>query len=364
MLMQDFFLFLNVLGVSYKRSIFYKTLLKQKQLDLDEFIKDFEFFSKQKDLSKYKTFIKKFKTMNNFKDFLNQKNIFFTTYGSNYYPREFLSLYNPPLVVFSNKDFKDFPINKFSIIGTRKPSLYSKKATSNFVKQFYEYEFATVSGFMYGIDIEVFLKSVQLNMPTVAVLGYGFGFSYPKDFLKIRQAYKQEAFFITEFSYDFAPTKYSFVLRNRLIASLGLGLLVIEAGLKSGSLTTVEYAIEQGKTVFTIPHPLDSLNIKGSISMINNGAFVVANVDDIFYYLDICIQKKVNKQDTQVSKKNLSDIQYAILEILQTKGLESAENIAKQLNIDFDKCMVELNKMYYDKILQFDGQNWVISKKE
>lgn len=207
-------------------------------------------------------------------------------YGEANYPVEFTQLVDPP-IVFS---FLGEPIwvrEKIAIVGSRQPSQktlwWLRKELGSVLSQ---YGLVSVSGGAIGVDQLAHQASIDLKMPTIAVLPSGIGNLYPKSFQSMSQnILKHGGCLISEFSDDLAVRKHHFSYRNRLIASLGKVSVVVEAREKSGTLITAHRALEMGKDIFVVPgHPLDD-SFRGSLQLLKLGAHLMTDSDDLSYWL-------------------------------------------------------------------------------
>ena len=144
-----------------------------------------------------------------------------------------------------------------------------------------------ISGLARGIDTCSHLGAVKANGQTIAVLGSGFGHIYPEENKGLcKEIIQKGGAILTEYTPETKPEKMHFPARNRLISGLSNGVLVVEAKEKSGTLITVDYALDQGKDVFIIPSNITSKNSDGTNSLIQQGAKLVTKVEDILEELN------------------------------------------------------------------------------
>lgn len=207
-------------------------------------------------------------------------------YGEAKYPCEFMQLIDPPLVFsFLGEPVWEHP--KIAIVGSRQPSQktlwWLRKELGCILSQ---YDLVSVSGGAIGVDQLVHHASVDLKKPTIAVLPSGLGSMYPKSFQTMSDnILHQGGCILSEFSDDLAVRKHHFSFRNRLIASLGKVLVVVEAREKSGTLITAHRALEIGKDIFIVPgHPLDD-NFRGSLQLLKLGAHLITESGDLGFWL-------------------------------------------------------------------------------
>ena len=198
------------------------------------------------------------------------------------YPQKLKQIFSPPEILYCVGDIS--LLNEFSIaiVGCRRNSPYGEKITKIFADNLSKNGVTIISGLAKGIDSFAHESSHKNIGRTIAVLGNGLNIIYPRE--------NEELFFniienggliISEFPPDTPPFKENFPKRNRIISGLSNGVLVIEAKRNSGTMITVNYALEQGKDVFVIPGNIDSLNSTGTNDLIKDGAKLVTNFKEI-----------------------------------------------------------------------------------
>ena len=170
------------------------------------------------------------------------------------YPEKLKNIDNPPkqLYVLGNeKILDDFGL---AIIGCRQYSEYGKKVAKDISFKLAKQEIKIISGMAKGIDSFAHIGCMAAGGKTVAVLGSGFNNIYPKENIELfKEIIRTGGAVITEYSPDVKPIGANFPLRNRIISGLSDGVVVIEARKRSGTLITVDYALEQGKEIFAVP---------------------------------------------------------------------------------------------------------------
>ncbi len=187
---------------------------------------------------------------------------------------------------------------KFAIVGTRKPTEYGKNLAYKFA-QVLSQKMVIVSGGAVGIDTYAHLGSIP---NTIVVLGSGINILHPKNNEKLfKRIYNEGGLIISQFPFDFQPSRETFPIRNLTIAALSLGILLVEGSDDSGALITAKYGSEMNKEVFTIPNRVDIPQAKGPIKLIKeNVAKVVESPDDIlneFKLGSIKVEKDVELDD-------------------------------------------------------------------
>ena len=172
--------------------------------------------------------------------------------------------------------------NNLAIIGCRKYTKYGEKAAKYFSYNLAKCGLAIVSGLAKGIDGIAHIGALAAQGKTIAVIGSGLDIMYPKENIELaRQIVRRGGLVISEYPLGTRPSKKTFPARNRIISGLSKGVLVIEATEKSGSLITVDYALDQGRDVYAIPGEMYNINSEGTNNLIKDGAKLVLNYADI-----------------------------------------------------------------------------------
>lgn len=201
------------------------------------------------------------------------------TFDDDAYPEILRTISNPPAVLYVDGELIDF--NSFaviSVVGTRKASTYAIKASKIISKGMAECSAVIVSGGALGVDSAAHIGAIEAGGKTVAVLGSGLQSDYLKSNRKLRDDIKNSGgVLISEYPPKTNATRYNFPMRNRLISGLADAVIVVEAGVKSGSLITAGHAAEQGRDVFAIPASIFDKNFQGTNKLIDDGAYVATS---------------------------------------------------------------------------------------
>jgi DNA processing protein len=198
------------------------------------------------------------------------------------YPKGFHTLYDAPAGVFVAGERLNYLIPGLAVVGSRSPTAYGKLVAEKLVSECAGHGLTIVSGLARGIDTAAHLAALRAGGRTIAVLGSGLLNIYPKENLALaRRIVEGKGALVSEWHPLMPPKPGHFPIRNRLIAALAQGTLVIEAGEKSGSLITVDQALEQGRDVYAVPGPIHSQQSLGTNRLIQQGAKLVLNVEDI-----------------------------------------------------------------------------------
>lgn len=196
------------------------------------------------------------------------------------YPERLKKLpYAPPLLYIRGMLRDNIP--SVAIVGSRKASTYGKAVAERFAIELARVGLTVVSGLARGIDTYAHRGALKADGTTIAVLGCGIDRVYPPENLHLIERIIEKGALVSEFPIGTQPYAGNFPLRNRIISGLSDALLVVEAAMKSGTFTTVQWALEQGKEVFAIPGNITEETSRGTNKLIMDGARPVTSPQDI-----------------------------------------------------------------------------------
>lgn len=275
------------------------------------------------------------------------------------YPEFLKKIKNPPKIIYFRGILPKIEEKTFAIVGTRRCSDYGKQMTLEIAGDLAEAGITIVSGLAPGIDTLAHEAVVQRNKKTIAVLGTGLDEKsiYPQANLALAEKILENGgCLMSEYPKGTRGTNFTFPQRNRIVSGISLGVLVVEAKQKSGSLITAEFARKQSKKLFAIPGQIDSPNSWGTNYLIKNGyAKLTENANDILSELGFhAFEKKEeiagdNNEENiilSVLKEGICDVNKIILK----SGLE-AEKVASSLAI------LEIK----DKVRNLGGNSYAIN---
>lgn len=222
---------------------------------------------------------------------LAKENVSIVLRGSDDYPKLLTEISNPPALLYVRGN-TEFAGHEFSlaVVGTRKVSGYGKQVAPHLVRELAVRGINIVSGLALGIDELSHQATIDAGGTTVAVLGCGIdgGSIYPsKNRILAEHIVANGGTLISELPLGSLPLKMHFPYRNRIIAGMTLGTLVVEADIKSGSLITAQAALEYNRQVFAVPGSIYSQMSQGTHKLIKEGAKMVTTIDDILEELNI-----------------------------------------------------------------------------
>ena len=215
-------------------------------------------------------------------EYMKKNNIDIISIKDEKYPQILKNIYDPPISLYIRGNQKILNNKCLAIIGCRQLSDYGKKATKYFAYNLAKKKLTIVSGLAKGVDSYAHIGTLCAKANTIAVIGNGLDTIYPKENVYLaNEILKNNGAIVSEYPLGTKPEKMNFPARNRIISGLSKGVLVVEAKQKSGTLLTVDFAIEQGRDVFVVPGNINSLNSVGTNDLIKQGAKPVTNYMDI-----------------------------------------------------------------------------------
>ena len=198
------------------------------------------------------------------------------------YPEKLKEIYNPPKTIYLIGNEKLLNQKSIAIIGCRECTRYGAENAYKFGYELAKENICVISGFAKGIDTYSHKGAVSAKGKTIAVLGCGLDIVYPPENMELyKQILIQGGAIISEYPLGSKPEKYHFPERNRIISGLSSGVLVIEAKKKSGTMITVDFALEQGREVYAVPGNISSENSYGTNELIKEGATPVTSINDM-----------------------------------------------------------------------------------
>ena len=204
-------------------------------------------------------------------------------WGSEKYPVLLRETVDPPLVLYVKGNLEDADQASVALVGSRHPSIYGKEQSRRFSEELANWGLTIVSGFARGVDRSSHEGALSVSHGrTLAVLGSGLDIIYPKEHQFLYEEIAERGALISEFALGAAPLPENFPKRNRIIAGLTLGTVVIEAHSRSGSLITARLAAEEGREVFALPGRVDQWGSRGTHRLIKEGALLVESPEEVF----------------------------------------------------------------------------------
>jgi len=204
------------------------------------------------------------------------------------YPELLRQIYDPPIVLYVKGELRAKDKNSVAMVGSRMTTHYGVEVARKLAYQLAYLGVTVVSGGARGIDTASHQGALAGKGRTIAVLGTGINLVAPPENAKLFEQIAANGALITQFPFNRPADKQSFPIRNRIVAGMTLGTVVVEANLTSGALITANFAVEYGRQVFAVPGRIDSPRSKGCHDLIKKGAKLCEGVEDIlseFEYL-------------------------------------------------------------------------------
>lgn len=277
------------------------------------------------------------------------------TLASDGYPELLKHIYDPPLVLYSRGRGNIINMSlPFAIIGSRNCTDYGESMSALFGETLAKNGFTIVSGLAYGCDAMASvgaLKAEENQLPTVAVLGQGVCVDKNDSTARIMNRILERGLVLSELLPHSRAFKGSYPMRNRIISGLSQGLLVVEAGVRSGTMITANAAMEQGRMVFALPGRITDRMSQGTNRMIKNGAAqAVYGMDDILDYFGIQDASHGNAEPVKAGEDEISNLSASakkLYHVLQ-KGERSFDALCESTGIaaaELNACLSEMELM-------------------
>lgn len=278
------------------------------------------------------------------------------------YPQRLLNCYDSPTLLFSKGDVDLNNSKIISVIGTRSHTDYAKQQTDKLIKELKEQNVLIVSGMAYGVDALAHKAALKNDLPTVGVLGHGLDQIYPSDHSNLaKDMLKNSGGLLTEFRSKTKPDKHNFPTRNRIVAGMSDATIVIETGIKGGSMITAELANGYNKDVFAYPGKVTDNKSAGCNYLIKtNKAMLLTDAQELIEVMGW--EERSQKSGVRSQKElfiELSKDEKIIVEILKEKdsvhiddinfhsGLSSSAAAAAILNLELQSVVISLPGKVY-----------------
>lgn len=203
------------------------------------------------------------------------------------YPENLRHVDNPPPVLYVRGDIVPADIWAVGIVGTRRASTYGREVAFQLARQLAQAGVTVVSGLALGIDTVAHKAALEVEGRTLAVLGSGVDQIYPPENRTLARGIEKQGAVISEYALGTRPDAGNFPPRNRIISGLSKGVIIVEAGTRSGALITARFAADQGREVFAVPGSILHPGSAGCNALIQDGATPVLSVNDVLDQLNL-----------------------------------------------------------------------------
>lgn len=272
-------------------------------------------------------------------DRLREENVHLIVRGGEGYPQRLMYTAKPPHLLFCKGKADLDEDMLFAIVGTRRADSYGLRHTRRIARELAEKGACIVSGLALGVDAMAHWGALDAEGRTIAVLGGALDKFYPAENRALmEEIIENGGSVVSEYPLGIAPTKYSFVQRNRIVAGMSAGVLVTQAPHKSGALSTVNYALDEGREVFALPGDIDRFGSQLPNKLIAEGAHPASVAQDILPLIADGMQRSVNAR--REKKKEEAPQQIAMKSNAPARVMDAQEQkIYDQLlagDLDFD----------------------------
>lgn len=286
---------------------------------------------------------------------LKDRGIHYITVEDSAYPEELYLLYEPVFVLYYRGIFQSHKLN-IAMVGARNCSHYGRQVAEKLGEELAAQGVNVISGMALGIDSHSHIGALKGGGFTTAVLGNGVNVCYPKSNRDLMATIVKQGCVVSEYGPDMPPSRRSFPLRNRIIAALSQGVVLVEAKERSGSLITMDYALEYGRDVFAVPGDVLSRSNEGSNNIIRLGAKPVFGAKDILEEYSIYSNNERNcsgakefvleeKEKIVYSFISLSPIH--VDEVVRETGLRINELQFVLTKLEIKGAVIQLPNKYY-----------------
>lgn len=344
---KDIILFLNISFITNRRILYFIEenlldnflYLNEKSLKETEFLTDEEKDRLLVNLGKV--------NLDMVKNRLYSQNIKYVTILDENYPKRLNNIFDPPAILYYRGNLEKLR-NPIAVVGARKATDYGIWATNKIISELRGYDISIVSGMALGIDRAAHIASIKNKLFTAGVIASSIDVQYPK---RNRDLYQQmqDNLLLSEYAFDIEPLRRNFVIRNRIISGLSLGVLVVEANESSGSLITASFAIEQNKDVFAVPGNISSLSSQGPNMLIAKGASIITSGKDLINQLPF-IKESTKVNNIQLNNLNLTMEEIKVYELLKVNIL-GVDDLIKLTNLSISSLYVILTKLEMNRLV-------------
>ncbi len=278
---------------------------------------------------------------------LKSKDIIAVTIASLSYPEKLKQTEIPPLVLYAKGNVKLLDEESFGIVGSRKSLPLSISIAEDYTEKISGSGFIPVTGIAEGIDTAVIRSALKKDGKVISVVAGGFNNIYPSCNVGLADKIIEKGLLISENPPEVVPKRYYFPVRNRIIAGLSKGVLVVSAGKRSGAIYTAEYTEEYGRDLFAVPYSVGVAYGEGCNDLIKRGAMLTDTPEDILEFYG----KKVKKDDIQYSEEEI-----AIIKALKS-GAVHIEEICKFTGKKFFEIVAPLSMLEIKGVAVKNGVN-------
>ncbi len=262
------------------------------------------------------------------------------------YPPLLRHIYDPPFLLYVKGEGSLADNAWLAVVGSRKMTAYGRETAYRLGQEIAALGIGVVSGLARGIDTWAHKGALKAGGTTAAVLGCGLDYFYPPENKNLMREIEACGYLLSEYAPGTEPKPYYFPLRNRIISGMSLGVIIVEAAEKSGALITADLALEQGREVFAVPGPVNSLQSRGCHKLIKQGAKLLSDIDDVLEELALSLQETATAKSGAVTarKKDISSEENKLLDVISFSPMY-LEDIIAAAECPVEKCLASLSRL-------------------
>jgi DNA processing protein len=247
------------------------------------------------------------------------------------YPRPLAEIADPPLLLFALGNLDRLTSPAVAVVGSRSASRYGRQVALTLAEGLSGVGVAVVSGLARGVDAAAHEAALEGPGGTIAVLGCGLDVAYPRENVRLKQAIALRGLLLSEFEPGTEPRPQNFPIRNRIIAGLSSGVVVVEASRRSGSLITARLAADFGRDVFAVPGSVFSETSAGAHELLRDGAILCRGVEDVLAELFPTLEAPAPRLTAPPrTPEEISDHARRVFEVLRADGDASPEELVRR----------------------------------
>jgi DNA processing protein len=281
-----------------------------------------------------------------------------------FYPPGLQTIADPPVALYCRGEIECLAKPKVAIVGSRAATTYGKRVSFELARELARQGICVVSGMAMGIDGEAHAGALAGGGVTIGILGCGVDVVYPHQHAGLFTEVTSMGLLLSEYALGTQPDGFRFPERYRIISGLSLGVVVVEASLKSGSLITARLALDQGREVFAVPGRIDSPKSHGTHRLLQQGAKLVNCVDDILEELDMAgvLQNNISTGHAGAHRIELQEQEKHLLscldvypisidELVQESGYDTTAVFQILLHLELKGVVRQLPGQQYERVL-------------
>jgi DNA processing protein len=284
------------------------------------------------------------------------------------YPRRLLEIYDPPPLLYLRGDPSVLSRHSIAIVGTRRPTPYGNQMAERLARDLAERGLVIVSGLARGVDSSAHKGAcAAARGATIGVLGNGMDIIYPKENKKLFEQVAQRGAIITEFPLGFYPAPENFPVRNRIVAGMPLGVVVVEGAQYSGSLITARLAMEFSREVYGVPGNATQPTSFAPNQLIKQGAKLVTNWEDVVEELPtevraelFAVEQPTAEERASLFEQALSPIEKKLYDLLSTDAPRHVDELVERSELNSSVVLAALFELEMKGIVrQMPGKQFV-----